>query len=131
MGRIMLATSASTDEEYGGTFVPDTYSTSEEIEVGRWVDGKKLYKKTYILDMPNNTTTTVAHNISNLSEIVNIEGIMHRAVDNNSFILPFCNLPANLNAFVILNATNISLVSNFDSSAFKAFITIYYTKSTS
>ena len=106
-----------------------TYSTTEE-EVGEWTDGSIIYKKTFILDMPDSTTTATAHNISNLSRIVSVKGIMNRPVDNNTFILPFCNLPASLNAFVMLDATNISLNSNFDSSAYKAFITVYYTKST-
>lgn len=50
------------------------YSTSELV-VGKWVNNKPIYKKTFIIThAASNTDLSQAHGISNLEDIVDIKG---------------------------------------------------------
>lgn len=48
------------------------YSTEEQV-VGRWIDGKKLYRKSIVKEISlEKGDTKIAHNISNLDICVNV-----------------------------------------------------------
>lgn len=52
----------------------DYYSTDEQ-RIGTWVDGKPIYRK--VVDfgaLPNNTGKYVAHNISNIENVIKLYG---------------------------------------------------------
>lgn len=57
-----------------------SYSTTEQKTGGTWIDGKPIYRK--IVDcgaLPNNTSKSVAHNISNLGQVVSLRGIASKS----------------------------------------------------
>lgn len=109
-----------------------TYSTSQEVACGTWVDGKTIYKKTIDLGtLPNNSTKNVQYNISNFSRLVKLEGSAYRSTDGANFPLPFAsNSGVNVIAISIDTAiTSITVVTNTDRSNMTGYITMYYTKS--
>ena len=66
--------STSTTDSYSCNYVNsvNTYSTNETV-IGKWIDGKPLYRKV----IQNNVIgTTVNHGISNIDEITDIKLIV-------------------------------------------------------
>ena len=106
------------------------YSTDEQV-VGTWIDGKPIYQKTISCGaLPNATTKTVAHNITNLKRVIHLDGYGYRASDGNSQSLPY---PSIANYFVSVNVVggNIELYAQGDRSSFEeSYITLQYTKTT-
>lgn len=107
------------------------YSTDEKI-VGTWIDGKPIWQKTINFGaLPNNTSKSVAHNISNISTVCNIYGI---GVGSNIYQpFPILN-DATPNKSVALwcDNTNVTVrATNEDYSAMVGYITIQYVKATS
>lgn len=87
----------SEEEKNNGTtyYVPDmpvsdtytTYST-EEIVVGKWIDGKPIYRKVIDLGiLPNTDIVRIPHNIDNLDRIISMNG-MAKSLRQN-LLLPF------------------------------------------
>lgn len=106
------------------------YSTTEHV-VGKWVDGKTLYEKTVDCGtLPNTTSKSVAHNISNIDKIVYLGGIAYAGT--NSYPLPFVQVSAGNVQGIRINAssTNVVIVSSYDvSSLTNSYVTLRYTKS--
>ena len=102
-----------------------SYSTDEIKTGGKWIDGKPIYKK--VVDfgaLPNNTSKTVAHGISNLEKAIMASGF---AINNNGESI---YIPHTLSGFYI-NKTNITLNTTYNYSSYtETYITIEYTKTT-
>lgn len=105
------------------------YSTEEQV-VGRWIDGKTLYKKMIELgNLPNETSKNIEIRLSNAS-FVKMEGY---AIDGlGSFIpLPFVsNTLANNVGISIINNSYIVITTGIDRSKYRVYVTVYYTKTT-
>lgn len=129
MGAIKLATSPTTDEEYGG-IIEDKYSTTEQV-VGTWIDGKPIYRKTVDCGaLPNNSNTTTSHLITNIERVVKIECIAERTSDKVALVLPFVNT-SQVVAFVSTTTSDVVIVTNSNLSSYdKTYTTMYYTKTT-
>lgn len=57
----------------------DVYS-SEEQEIGTWVDGKPLYRKVIVANnysIPNKTEQTIPHGIENIENVIRIDTAIH------------------------------------------------------
>lgn len=99
------------------------YSTTEH-KVGKWIDGSDLYEKTIDFGaLPNNTTKTVAHGISNLDKIVSINPI---AIGPSITIAFFASSQTELNCYV--QGNNVVYSTNFDGSSRYGYVTLRYTK---
>ena len=110
------------------------YSETEKI-VGTWVDGKPLYQKTIDCGvMPNSTTKTVAHNISNIASIVSLTGVAQNGDNVSGFIpLPLTMVGSSTTYQIYMKATYTDIVFKSDSnmSEFsKSYVTLQYTKTT-
>lgn len=106
-----------------------SYSTTEVDTGGTWIDGSRIYKKTIDTGtLPNNTTKTVAHGISNLGTIIKIEGF---ASSGSEYIpLPFVWFNPSSTVSVYATSSNIEIVTATDqSNRTVSYVTIYYTKS--
>lgn len=109
---------------------PFEYSTNEII-VGKWVDDKPIYRK--VIDfgyLPDGSSTkSVAHNISNISEIIKIEAM---ANDNGSFFpIPFAPVPfmfSNSSISIRVDSTNVNINTTADFTNRTAKIILEYTK---
>lgn len=110
-----------------------SYSTTNEIAIGTWVDNKTIYRKTfYVATLPNNNFTNIAHNIANMDELVNIYGIMRTPGNHTTVGFNMTGTSAIYGSGIILvvraDRTNIVLgtTGNFTSNV--AYITLEYTK---
>lgn len=106
------------------------YSTSEVDTGTTWVDGKTIYKKTVDFGaLPNATTKTVAHGISNLYRVIKYECIAYNSGSSSNTPVPLVSAVGN-NSTIDINATNIVMSAGVDRSAFdECYVTLYYTKS--
>ena len=109
----------------------EVYSTSEKV-IGKWIDGKPIYRKVINLGaLPNNTDTYTAHNISNLGTIVSLTGMAYNSTNENRITLPYIDPTAQYIVQMFATNTNIVLVSGYDQSVFdESFCIIEYTKTT-
>lgn len=119
------------DYDIGGS--GETYSTEEQV-IGKWVDGKPLYRKVVNFGGMQDGTISpgkeVAHNIANISQIINVYGGMSN--NNYFFGLPYV-AQSDAEHSVGLYATKTNIVTNtlVDYSNYTTcYITIEYTKTT-
>lgn len=61
----------------GGVFSEEIYSTEERV-IGTWIDGKPLYRRTFITTSPNelNKSTVLSITVDNAKEIINLSGFI-------------------------------------------------------
>lgn len=107
----------------------ETYSTSEQ-RIGTWIDGKPVYRKVINFGaLPNASTKSVSHNISNLGTILDIKG----TGTNGSFWFKFPHVvqdtPTN-GIEINVSTTLIYIKTGSDRSAYSAYVTLEYTKTT-
>lgn len=114
---------------YGDDPIILDYSTNEINTGTKWIDGKTIYKKTVDCGtLPNNTSKDVAHNISNLDTIINIQGVSI-AGSGRVMPLPMVGGTAQYDVTMDIYAGNIELTTFADRTAYtKTYVTIYYTK---
>ena len=105
------------------------YSLEEQV-IGKWVDGKPVYQKTIACGtLPNNTTKTVSHNISNIDYIIKWTG---SASDSTGIHIkfPYINiltLGKSCNVWIDKTAIGIETASDLRNYT-KSYITLQYTK---
>lgn len=118
-----------TDEAGNGVY--HEYSTTEQI-VGKWVDGSTLYEKSYtVAQLPAvQDNVDISYNITNLGEVVSLSGIMINSTSHISIMLPY-TVSSEYSVLLTAYETYIRIGVNSDRSAFKAIVTIRYTKSSS
>ena len=115
----------------GGGGSSENYSYTEQA-VGTWVDGSTIYKKTIDFGaLPDATTKTVEAGLTNVGIVIKIEGICYLA----SY---FATLDSNNSSSSVewifgysKSADEIRCITEYDRSNYRAYVTIYYTKSTS
>lgn len=103
------------------------YSLNEKA-IGKWVDGKTLYRK--VIDMgalPNNSIKSVNHNIVNLGKIVYLTGFAQSPLGGGITLPHATSNPIAL----YCDNVNVDVLTTSNRSEYtKAYIQIYYTKST-
>ena len=110
-----------------------SYSTTEQLTGGTWINGKPIYRK--VVDfgyLPNATEKNVAHNISNIDKFTHIYGVALNSSNENSYPLPF-GYPANngRNSIgLVVNLTNVRINTEVNLSPLYAYVTLEYTKTT-
>ena len=105
----------------------NVYSTDEKI-IGQWLDGKPIYQK--IVDcgaLPNNSSKSVQHGITNLDKCVYYTGI---SIGPITCKMPY--IPTSSSGIIALWITNTSveIATNSDRSTYAAYVTLQYTKTT-
>lgn len=110
---------------------PNNYLTTETV-VGTWL-GKPLYRKVVNTGaLPNATTKEVAHNISNLKNVVRIYGYAYLSSSNITYTLPHvAEGLITTQVSVTILGNNIRIGTGIDRSGFEeSYITLEYTKTT-
>ena len=107
----------------------NNYSSFEQV-IGKWINGKPLYRK--VIDfgsMPNNTSKDVAHGITNLSRIITFNAIMSN--NSTNFPIPIAQ-PSNtsLTAYAYVTNTNVHIETTTNRSSYTAFVILEYIKTT-
>ena len=113
------------------TFKSGNFSTSEQATEYTWVDGSIIYKKTVSTGaLPNSTTKSVAHGITNLAFVIEAEGYAKNPTSNVYYPIPCTLNSAPLQIGLTLDNTNINIYTGSDRTVFTtSYVTVYYTKS--
>lgn len=109
------------------------YSTDEQV-IGKWIDGKPLYQKTFNIDsLPSagDTAKIVNHNIANVEHIWVFEAMYE---NSSSYFTNMANLSNNSWAgswYTGVDKTKIQIVTGTDRSVYTyCYVTLRYTKTT-
>lgn len=116
---------------YGGDPIIMDYSTSEVNTGTKWINGAVVYKKTINLgSLPNNTVKAVAHSISNLDFVIDVQATASDGV--NRIVIPATATTGTASQVSIyIDGTNVNITSGNDRSGYSGYATLYYTKSSS
>lgn len=111
-----------------GVNILQEYST-EEQRIGTWVDKRPLFRKIIQVEpLPNNSSTTIAHNISDIEDIIDYWGISSNAANTSSMTLPFAAVDNTHTVQLSVNKQNIFITTGMDRSQYvKNYITLLYT----
>ena len=112
------------------------YSTSEQATNRTWIDGRTVYQKTIDFGLlPNTSTKTVAHGITNLDFTIAWEAVAADTTGggagNTEYPLPASNTAALGNQIQLQITTTGALLSirtGTNRSTYYAYITLFYVK---
>lgn len=128
--KILNSNSTSQTDTYScekiNEMTEEIYSTEETV-IGKWIDGKPLYRKVFISECPGNTDISIQHGINGIF-VVNANGI---GVYNNSifFPIPYAVAGSNTQSSYAITQETINVSSKAgDLRTF--YITLEYTKTT-
>ena len=131
MARLVTLHDADGEVIYPQSVSDMDYSTSEQDTGCKWIDGKKIYKKTFSFTLVNAEATTVNHGISNFGLLIRYEGAVVQSDTKN---VPIPRTLANLNYQIGLEGvTTTSFEIDVGTSGPRgkqAYMTLYYTKTT-
>lgn len=105
------------------------YSTEEQDTGLKWIDGKPIYQKTFFFTTPASGAISTPINISSVSSIISIDGLVNNGVplnftyDNNYYTKTWGGV-SNGGASVNIGVASSDLASK------AAYVTIRYTKTT-
>lgn len=115
------------------------YSTSEQV-IGKWIDGKPLYRKTitFTTTIKINETTSIAHNIENAKNIfIDFSAsFMEANIGESNYMsygLPLIGYSGNISdkVYCYVNPTDINFYANGNwGENWTKHITLKYTKTT-
>ncbi len=108
------------------------YST-EEINTGKkWIDGKDIYSKSFIVgSLPNDTTRFIPHNISNFERPTEIKASWYDSEDNRWYF--DCRPGDTARIIITCNDTNLIIQAVGTDWSYRTsgcVVTLEYTKTT-
>lgn len=106
----------------------EEYSTTETATNAKWINGKTIYRK--VIDfgsLPNATTKSVGHDISNLETMITLRGIAYSS--NESLPIPFSHVSSMAaQVQIYVSGSNIIIATGSDRSSQSAYVILEYTK---
>ena len=114
--------------------IPNVHYSATEHVVGTWIDGKPIYEITVDTGtLPNNTTKTIAHGISDLKAVIDLRGYARNTNNGINIPIPYVyksgSYSKSLQAYS--DATNITFISGENMSGYtESYVTLQYTKTT-
>ena len=132
MAKLVTLHDADGEVIYPQTISDMDYSTSEQDTGCKWIDGKKIYKKTIDFGaLPNASIKNVDHGVANIARVVKIDGIISFGSNTWSNIpLVYQGVDSIYNAEFQVTTTQVHCATSKDRSNLSAIITFYYTKTT-
>lgn len=121
------------DQLSNGTFTSDflpSFSYSEQLIGNKWIDGKPLYQVSLNFGaLPNATLKTVAHGIANMENFWIDVSKSFVTSGGKAYALEH---PANATSYwnASLSDSAVTIATASDRTAFSAFVTFVYTKTT-
>lgn len=108
----------------------EIFSLEETITNKIWIDDKPIYRKVVPTGTISNAPKNVAHRISNLGTITELEGFVMTS-SGNSYTLPRVVATAlNQQIGLSVDSTNITIDAGNSASFIDSFVIIEYTKTT-
>lgn len=119
--------------------MPGSYSTSEQKTPFTWIDGKPIYKKTFVVSIPSSgNTVTFQHMINNLGFFVKSEGVAMGSNGTTARFLPDFYIDNDNISGVFgcaiyggsLSSGSVDITYGSWYRGGKVYATLYYTKTT-
>lgn len=143
LGDFTQASLSTTDKTIVGAInevfdkTADVYSTTEQT-VGTWVDGKPIYRKTYVVTSPSSgISTEVDTSGLNIDTLVYIFGMFNSGSGTGSFeapipyVEPYDLQNSSINVFYLHDDSKIYVRKSSANMALASFhVTVEYTKTT-
>jgi hypothetical protein len=124
---------AGTGGSGGSTNSTDNYSSTEEIVIGTWIDGKPIYRKVFDCgELPNNKNKTTATGDLSIDTLVSIYGTTENN-DGTVLSLPYVDRKgqANITLYYVKPSNVISIGALTDMTTYtKTYVVLEYTKTT-
>ena len=99
--------------------------STNEILIGKWIDGKNLYRKSFNLTLPNNATGNINTNFTTES-IKNIIGSVSDGV--RVYPINYHDQTSHDEINTYYSNSYINFETNFDGSNYTGYVTLEYTK---
>ncbi len=113
------------------TTMPDNKYSTDEINTGKkWINGKTIYQKTFIMGgLGLATTIKKPHNISNLDMVIRIQGIAKENSIGATINLPHAADQQPYTVTVYADNTNVNIQTYADQRGYaQSYVTLWYTK---
>nr|DAT62543.1 MAG TPA: hypothetical protein [Caudoviricetes sp.] len=113
------------------TTMPDNKYSTDEINTGKkWINGKTIYQKTFIMGgLGLATTIKKPHNISNLDMVIRIQGIAKENSIGATINLPHAADQQAYTVTVYADNTNVNIQTYADQRGYaQSYVTLWYTK---
>lgn len=126
-----LAKKAVKAENIDFTTMPDNKYTTTEVDTGKkWINGKTIYQKTFIMGgLGLATTIKKPHNISNLDLVIRIQGIAKENSIGATINLPHAADQQAYTVTVYADNTNVNIQTYADQRGYaQSYVTLWYTK---
>lgn len=118
-----------TDTEYNGLLNNQLYSTSEINTGKKWIDGKPIYRKVIdIGTLPDTTTKSVAHGITNFDLCISLVGVVKNSTSR--LTIPSVWNDATETIGIYANGTSVIVSTSKDRGSFSGYAILEYTKTT-
>ena len=99
---------------------------TDEVDTGKKYGNNPIYRKVFdIQALPNNTTESFDHGVSNLGTVISLTGVMQYSAGFTGR-----PIPSGTNPSIFYNTTKIILTTSSDFSGNSAIIVFEYTKYT-
>lgn len=111
--------------------MPDNKYTTTEVDTGKkWINGKTIYQKTFIMGgLGLATTIKKPHNISNLDLVIRIQGIAKENSIGATINLPHAADQQAYTVTVYADNTNVNIQTYADQRGYaQSYVTLWYTK---
>ena len=113
------------------TTMPDNKYSTNEINTGKkWINGKTIFQKTFVMGgLGVATTIKKPHNISNLDMVIRIQGIAKENSIGATINLPHAADQQPYTVTVYADNTNVNIQTYADQSGYvQSYVTLWYTK---
>ena len=113
------------------TTMPDNKYTTTEVDTGKkWINGKTIYHKTFIMGgLGLATTIKKPHNISNLDMVIRIQGVAKENSIGATINLPHAADQQAYTVTVYADNTNVNIQTYADQRGYsQSYVTLWYTK---
>ena len=113
-----------------GDLGKEVYSTNLTV-IRTWIDGKPIYRKVIDFGMlPNTSTKSMAHGISNIDKFVRVYGTANKLDTRDGRVIPYIVKSGLGNIELYQDKTTIAISTATDRSLYEAYVILEYTKTT-
>lgn len=135
MAKLVTLHDADGEIIYPQTISDMDYSTYEQDTGCKWIDGKKIYKKTIDIGvLPNASTKQVTHGIASIGTVIDAKGSALRSTDSLWFLIPNTPNPSvgnvNVGIGMTVSSSSIEISTGTDRTNMTGYVTLWYTKTT-
>lgn len=126
MGKMIL-----NGKEYAGSGSEwHEYSTEEKV-VGKWIDGKPIYEKSYNVGSIARNTRAEVDSILSIDKIISCNGGAYSQTYNQKYPMPFVHTNTNAYAIMVYIISGVLYAeTGNDMPVSECHITVQYTKTT-